>query len=181
MECFGLSFQPVPGLARGNLPSGTQLDRQVENQGQVGLEAAGGRLVDPGHHRQRQPTADGLIGERGQVEAVAEDDPSGFERGANHLPHDIRAGGGVVQKLSLRSPAAVGVQQLLAERFGRGSAPRLAHHHRLVTRLPEPLGERPGQGTLPRPLGTFQHDEETTHARVMMLLVAPRSIPAAMF
>ena len=74
----------------------------------------------------------------------------------------------------------VGIEQRGAGDLGGPGATRLADHQRVEPRLPHPLGQGDGEGGLPRAFRPLEDEEEpgTVHPSVMMLLVAPFSMPS---
>ena len=73
----------------------------------------------------------------------------------------------------------LGIEHGFAGHLGGRSAPRLADDDRISPRLAHPLDQRPQQRRLAGAVRPFQDDEESCgHPSVMMLLVAPFSIPS---
>src|SRR3954470_12870331 len=76
-------------------------DRRVDTQQQrqVRLDAPGPELVDRAHGVDAEPAPGALVGERGVDEAVEQDELAALQRRAQALLDELRAGGGVEQRL----------------------------------------------------------------------------------
>ena len=76
--------------------------------------------------------------------------------------------------------AGCGVEEGLARVLGGAGPARFAHGHRVETFGLHRGDQRRRERRLPRPLRAFEDEEEAAaHERVMMLLAAPFSMPAA--
>ena len=72
---------------------------EVEQEGQVGDEPAGGELVDLRDLVDPKAASAALVGQRGIEEAVGDDDPPGLERGPDDLLDELGARRGEQQRL----------------------------------------------------------------------------------
>ena len=73
----------------------------------------------------------------------------------------------------------LGIEHSLPGHLGRRGSAGLADDHRIHPRRAHPFDQRPQERRLAGAVGTLQNDEEPrAHPSVMMLLVAPFSIPS---
>ena len=76
-----------------------------QQQRAVGLEAAGGELVDRAHRLDAEPAPAALVGERGVDEAVEQHPLAAVEQRRQRLLDELGARGGVEQRLGARADA----------------------------------------------------------------------------
>ena len=138
--------------------------RQIEPQGQVGLQTAGGDLLELIDQWQRQAAAKTLIGRRGAAEAVAQHPVPGSQSRLNHLLHMLGAIGGIEQQLGggFGGGAPRRMQQQLAQGLAEGRAPRLARELHLgpggqQTRTRQPGGQGLQLGRFAAAIDAFEH------------------------
>ena len=92
MEGRALALDPI-GLAPGPHPGRRDLDRDVDQEGQVGRDAAGRDQAQLEQRLDLQPAPEALIGHGGVEEAVAQNGPPGLQGGLDQLADELRARG----------------------------------------------------------------------------------------
>src|SRR5450756_947172 len=118
IEAFGLD---AVGRAAGARQPHERID--VEDDREVGQQAAQTRLVDGQHRVDAQSAGEALIGERRVDEAVEDEHAAGAELGQQHALDELGAGRGVQQGLGPGRQRLGTVQEYVAHGLtGRGAA-----------------------------------------------------------
>jgi len=127
VEGQGQPVQPVQ-LRLALLAAQPDFRRAVQVDGHVGRQTAGGEDRDLAQRGQVKSPAVALVGQRGIVEAVAQNGLAGRQRRADHLPDVLGAGRAEEQRLRLRrhDRALRPVEQDVAHLLADARAARLA-------------------------------------------------------
>jgi hypothetical protein len=163
MERQGLTLEPIelppadPPQARGRL--------EVEEQREVGKDAAGGVDVQLADQVDVQAPSVPLIGQRGVDVAIAEHDPALLEPGADALADVLLARGQEEEQLTDRyRPQARALEEAPDGQAERGAIGlRRPLDPRPLSLQPSP--EARELGGLARPLDALERDQHTAHAR----------------
>ncbi|MCY1241702.1 hypothetical protein D9M72_546190 [compost metagenome] len=111
VEFVGFGFHPVfGGVARGPAEA-AEIGVDVEQHGEVRLQAGGGPFVQVPHRRGSEVPSGALIGHRGIDVTVGEDDLAALEGGEDDLVRVGRAGRGKDQGFGAGVDVAVAVVQ----------------------------------------------------------------------
>ena len=146
------AFEPVGGRARGSAGK-TDIDRQIEDHGQVRREIAEGETVQYSEVLERHPSAVALIGRGGIREAVGHQPYPLRESRGDDAGNVITACGDEQQGFADRIPAlAFAFEQQPPDRLGTGRSSRLAAGLR---RDPRATERRHQQSDLRRFAGAF--------------------------
>lgn len=166
-------------------PAGTdaceaEFRRQIENQGQVGRQAAGGGQIRGLEQLAGDTPTTALVCLGGELKPIGEDRPPGLQRGTDHPSHEIRPGSEEQEELADWFNAVGRIQQQQSDPLSDGGPAGFPNQDRFASGGGEVVSQGPDQGALPCPFGSF-HDEKVAafHPSVMMLLAAPLSIPWA--
>ncbi len=119
IEALPHIFSAIPGSFEASF------DGEVEPEGEVGGETAGGDLVELLNEIEIQLATVALVGNGGIGVAIAEDDFAAIEGRLNRLADVLGAIGGVEEELG-GGGKAIAFEQKLAEDVAEGSAARLA-------------------------------------------------------
>ena len=132
----------------------------VEHERAVGAQATGGRAVELGDAREIDAARVALVGGRGVVEAVAQDDLAGRERRSDDLVDELGSARLVEQDLRRDAQLrVVGVEQDAAHRLADDGTARLAQHAHGQSGGLELLGEEPDLRRLAGALTALEGDE----------------------
>ena len=156
VEVPRLALQPV-GRAALPHPRKAQLDRHVEEDGQVGPQAGGGGPGEVVDRLQGQAAGVALVGEGGVGVPVGDHGAPLEEGRTHHLGHVLRAVGEVEERLGAgRHALAAPVEDDRADaRADRGPSRLLGHHHAAAHGLREELH----LGALAAALDALERDE----------------------
>src|SRR5947209_6252157 len=135
------------------------VNREVEDERQVGHEAARGERDQLGDEFGGEAAARALVGGGGVGVAVGEDDVAGVERGADERADVLRAVGGVEQEFGERVNLLFGVEQDFAQARAQRRAPRLARRDDLVPAQAQFAGEHAQLRGLAAPVYALEGDE----------------------
>ncbi len=155
-----------PGDVAGCLARKAILDRQVEEDRQVGLEAVGRGRLELAESLERHACPEPLVGQRRIGEAGADDRSTGADRRADHLADQLPPRGveeqGVGQRIG-RGGRPGPRQEDLADAFAEPRAARLAGEMDVETGSGGMVGEMVGEGDrlggLAGALRPFDRDE----------------------
>ena len=158
MEVERLALQVVAGAADA---AQALVRRQVQQQRQVGHQAARRDRVRGVHLGTLDAAAVVLVGNRRVEVAVAEHERAALERRADHLRHELRARRGEHQQLGARVGRFAGgrTQQRLAQPLAEARAAGLAAGHDLAAGLAGAACEGGQQRRLTRALAALDRNE----------------------
>ena len=132
----------------------------VENEGEVGAQAAGGYMVQRFHGLYIQPPAVALVSGGGHREAVGDDHSAGFQGGDYDVGGVLGPRGLVEKNLGQGIYAVGGVEEYLPDGLGDARAAGLAGQQGLETVLPEPGVQQFHLRGFARAVRAFEHDKE---------------------
>jgi len=156
VELARLRLEPIVGAALPH-PGEAGLDRDVEEDREIGREAAGGRSGHGADDVEGDPTAVTLIGQ-GRVDVPVRDHgPPGFESRPHDLGHVLRPVGEIEEHLG--RGVHVAVRRVEEEAPDRASQGRPAGLPGEDDTAPEGGGEARGLGALAAPLHSLERDE----------------------
>jgi len=141
-------------------PQKALLDRQVDQDDQVGPQAARGQVRHVTDRVERQPAPVSLVGQRGFDVAVADHQTAGGQARPDHLGHVLGPVGEVEERLGLRNESvAPEIEQDLADRSADDRAAGLLRDDRVRAQSGrQPLGLR----ALAAALHSLERDESHT-------------------
>ena len=115
-------LDPVGGPAAP--PPQRFLQGQVEPEGEIGLQAAGGEALQGRDPLQGQPPAIALVSRGGAAETIAKHPVAGRESGPDHLGHVLGPVGGVKQQFRIAAGggACGGMEQQLPQGTAQGGS-----------------------------------------------------------
>ena len=150
-----------PGPAGG--PGKPLLNRQIEDQGQRGLQPIDDRPAERTDEIPIEAMTIALIGQGRIGEAVAQDPLAVLQRGP-HRRAQVLVAGGIVQQCLRRAVPAFGrtFDQKRADHLGARRAPRFAGRHDFAAAGLEPGFQLLQLGRLPRAFAALQGDEAPT-------------------
>src|SRR5262245_14460073 len=180
VELAACPVQTIQPLAPCHLRCLADFGAEIENQGEVGHQPVRRGAVGWQYHFRREAPPYRLIRLCGHRETVRKHHPAPGQGGSDQLLHQVRPGGQVEEQLRDGTHVMVGVEQRLPRDLRGAGATRLPDHQRIQARLPHPIRQGDRQRGLARPLRALEYDEQTgpVHPSVMMLLVAPFSMPS---
>ena len=153
------AYEPVKRrrpVARARAP-----DRRVDGQKKrpIGGQVAGCELVDRPDRLQTQRSSGSLIGERGVDEAIEQDKLASGQQGLERLLDELRARGGVKQRLGTRADPQVGVLDEPANQLRGANAAGFAHQARVDAAPLQGCAERERQRRLAGSVEALDRDQ----------------------
>ena len=153
--------------------------RNIEQQREVWLGFANGQVDGLLHLDQVESTPVALIGQRGIVKTVAQNNRAPGQGGADCLLNKLRPAGVHEQQLGVGRDRLVagGVLDHVADGFADGRAARLTERDGFPSGIGQSLGQSPNLGGFSTPLDAFERDEQATHFRAgLFFKVAARRV-----
>jgi hypothetical protein len=158
-----VSTEPEPAR-----PLQPNLDRNVEQDGEVGPQAGRGEVLEQAHLVGVVAVAGALVGQRRVDEARADDPLAPLQGRADDARHVLGAAGGVQQRVGPGVEIvahAPHVEHDAAHLVAEWRAARLVGQEGGDATLAQPLGEVARGGRLAAALGTLQGDEPAALGR----------------
>lgn len=145
----------------------TDFEGNPEEEGEVGLGVTYGEVDGALDVIQVEAAAVGLVGEGRIVEAVAEDDVTLGEGGADDFVDELCAAGVEEEEFGLRAHGVVLVAMLegVADFFADGCSSGFTEGEDVVAEGAEVLGQALYLGGFTAAFGAFERDEEAGHVR----------------
>lgn len=180
MKVRAFPIESILTLPGGELASLTQLGRQIQDQGEVRANSSGGRLISRSHEDWIQTSTRHLIGFGRECEPIGEHYSPGVERWKNNGLDQVGPCRKIKEQLGERSDRMVGIEQGLPGNLCRAGASGLAYDQGIHAGGPHTSSQWTEERGFARRLGALENDEEAAgvHPSVIMLLVAPFSIPS---
>src|SRR5205823_3581701 len=159
LPIYGFSIEPVLRAPRN--PRQPCLHREVQQQREIGREAAGGFRLQPAQALKIQPSAVTLIGKGGITEPVAEDHFAPLQSRSDHVGHQLGPSGGEEQRLGPgRKPALLRPQEEWPDHLPYARSARLTRRPHNVALFGKCRREAMDLRRLPAALGSLKADEE---------------------
>src|SRR5205823_7586725 len=159
VEGHGFSIEPVLRAPRN--PRQPCLRREVQQQREIGREAAGGFRLQPAQALKIQPSAVTLIGKGGITEAVAEHHFAPLQSRSDHVGHQLGPCGGEEQSLCPgRNPALLRPQEEWPDHLAYARTARLTRRPHNMALFGKCRREAMDLRRLPAALGSLKADEE---------------------
>ncbi len=161
---IALRLEAVAAAARARAGA-RDFHRNVEQQREIGLEAAGRGGAQRAQRARIQAASVALIRESGIDEAIAQHDFACLEGGPNHVGYVLRASRIHQQRLGHRTDVKAVVQKESADRIPDGRAAGFPRHQDLEAGSAQALREAGKQGGLPAAFNPFDSDEHRARFR----------------
>lgn len=158
-------FDAVGGLVA--LSQSLLARRRVDSQkqGAIGLQTAGGEIVDCADLLQAQPPTAALISQR-RIDKTIEQQPRAVRQRRTHtLSHQLGTSRGIKQSLRARVYKEIRVLDDGPQSLGQHHSPRLAQDFDWLTALAQGPGKAFHQRRLACAVQSFHSDQPTGHAR----------------
>src|SRR5690606_1183311 len=161
-----LALHPIAPLRRRLLPTRPLFRREVEEEGDVGRETAGGDAVAAEELLRRKAATRALVGAGGEPEPVGDHHPPLRQPGAHHLLHEGGTRRQHQEQLAPRRDLHLGlVQDQRADPLPEGRGAGLARDDHEDPPLPEEVGEQTDLGRLARALDALERKEKAPSQR----------------